>query len=49
MELVDKTARAVPILRLNRSENFRYQEPPPPVPAGERFINISISETGLAG
>ncbi len=40
MELVDKTARTVPILRLNRSESFRYQEPPPPVPPGERFINI---------
>ena len=40
MELVDKTARPAPILGLPLSENFRYQQLPPPVPASERFINI---------
>ena len=44
MELVDKTARSVPMLRLNRSEHFRYQEPPPPIPASERFINIQYQK-----
>ena len=44
MELVDKTARSAPILRLNLSENFRYQEPPPPIPARERFISIQYQK-----
>ena len=44
MELVERTARAVPILGLSRSENFRFQEPPPPVPASERIINIQYQK-----
>ena len=44
VELVDRTARPVPIMRLNRSDDFRYQEPPPPPPAKERLISIQFQK-----
>ena len=40
VDLVDKTARPVSILRLTDSDSFRYQAPPPPPPPGERMVNI---------
>ena len=44
VDLVDKTARPVPITSLMRSEDFRYQVPPPPPPSSERLISIQYQK-----
>ena len=40
VDLVDNRARAVPIMRLSDSDSFRYQDPPPPLPPGDRLVSI---------
>ena len=44
VEMLDERARPVPISELALSEEFKYQEPTPPIPPLERFVSIQYEK-----